>query len=428
VFQKAPGRFASPPGELSFLPSVAWASSPCALVPPHILRPVPRIALFTDTLADVNGVSRFVRALALHAPDLHILTSTRRHVPAAPNIHNVHPMLSCRMPGYAMLDLSVPRPGALAARALNPDVVHVSTPGPVGLAGRRFAMRHGLPLVGTYHTDFPAYVEHLFDDVALTAAAARVLRWFYAPFDRVLVRSAGVIPRVAALGIPPDRIVALTPGIDTDRFHPRHRDPAIWSTLPGVRPSSVKALYVGRLSVEKNLAMLARIWPRIYSAASTRGVDTQLLLVGDGPYRATMERQIGGHAACFLGFRHGDQLSRLYASSDLFLFPSATDTLGQAVMEAQSSGVPAIVMDEGGPREIVQHGRTGLVVGTPTELRIAALSLILSPERRSAMSAAAREHLAPMTIARSVDHFLALHAQGPKNKPGHTLACGPARR
>ena len=396
--------------------------------------PVPRIALFTDTLADINGVARFVQALAAHAPDIHILTSTRHAVPIAPSIHNIPPLLACNMPGYALLDLALPSPGALLARAavLRPDAVHVSTPGPVGLAGRRFALRHRLPLIGTYHTDFPAYVDHLFDDAALTAVAACALRRFYAPFDRVLVRSAEVTSRVAALGIHTDRIIALRPGIDTDRFHPRHRDRSIWSTFPGIRAPSIKLLYVGRVSVEKNLPMLARIWPRLRAAAHTRGLDTQLIIIGDGPYRVAMQRDLATHDAVFLGFRHGDDLARLYASSDLFLFPSTTDTLGQAVMEAQASGLPAIVSDQGGPCEIVVHDRTGLVLGAAQDWCAAALALITDPTRRARMSIAARDRLAPMTIARSVQHFLHLHEfnyeQFQKHKPGHALARGPARR
>ncbi len=465
MFQKAPGRFASPPGELSFLPRdmgfpahaplfrgtgilpVSGAHNAHAItaravraadsqLPPYPAPPVPRIALFSDTLTDINGVARFVRALAAHAPNIHVLTSTRRASPAAPNIHNAPPLLALPMPGYPRLDLALPRPGALAARAaaLRPDIVHVSTPGPVGLAGRRFALCHNLPLIGTYHTDFPAYIGHLFDDAALAHAARHCVRRFYAPFDRVLVRSAGFAPRLAEVGIAPDRITHLRPGIDTDRFHPRHRDPtgAIWRSAPGVRPASIKALYVGRVSVEKNLPMLTRLWPHIRVAAAQHAIDTQLLIVGDGPYRAAMQRDLAAQGACFLGFRHGDELSRLYASSDLFLFPSTTDTLGQAVMEAQASGLPAIVTDQGGPREIVEHGRTGLVLGEPAQWRTAALTLITDAPRRARMGAAARAHLAPMTIARSVEHFIALHVDAiatfQKYKPGHALARGPARR
>ncbi len=390
---------------------------------------MPRIALFTDTLSDINGVARFVTALAAHAHEIHILTSTRRPVPAAANIHNIPPLLACRMPGYPVLDLAIPNHRDLSARAaaLRPDAIHISTPGPVGLAGRRFALRHNLPLIGTYHTDFPAYIDHLFDDAAFTRLSAVIVRRFYTPFDRVLVRSPGFAPRLAEVGITSDRIVALQPGIDTNHFHPGHRDPALWRAFPTIRPASIKLLYVGRISIEKNLPMLVRIWPRLRSAALAHRLDTQLLIVGDGPYRPPMQRELAAHDAHFLGFRHAAELSAIYASSDLFLFPSTTDTLGQAVMEAQSSGLPAIVTDQGGPREIIEHNRTGLALAASADWCAAALSLIEDASLRARMSLAARERIAPLTIARSVAHFLELHDVA-KNKPGHALARGPARR
>lgn len=390
---------------------------------------MPRIALFTDTLSDINGVARFVTALAAHSPDIHILTSTRRPIPAAANIHNIPPLFSCRMPGYPLLDLAIPNHRDLFTRAaaLRPDAVHISTPGPVGLAGRRFAFRHNLPLIGTYHTDFPAYIDHLFNDAALTRLSAAMVRRFYAPFDRVLVRSSGFAPRLAEVGISCDRVVALQPGIDTSHFHPRHRDPELWRGFPNIRPASIKVLYVGRISIEKNLPMLARIWPRLRASALAGTIDTQLIIIGDGPYRPAMQRDLAAHDAHFLGFRYAAELAAIYASSDLFLFPSTTDTLGQAVMEAQSSGLPAIVTDQGGPREIIEHGRTGLALGESGDWCAAAIALIADAPRRARMSLAARERIAPLTIARSVAHFLELH-EFVKNKPGHALARGPARR
>jgi glycosyltransferase involved in cell wall biosynthesis len=214
------------------------------------------------------------------------------------------------------------------------------------------------------------------------------------------------------LGIPPDRVVPLTPGIDTDAFHPRFRDPdgTLRRILPVLRERSVKVLYVGRLSVEKNLPFLARVWPRIRCAA-----DAQLLIVGDGPYRAAMQRDLARHDAHFLGFRHASELSALYASADLFLFPSATDTLGQAVLEAQSSGLPAIVSDRGGPCEFVVHETTGLVLPAPpahdAEDRwiAGAQRLIADPVLRARMALAARAAIAPRTFARSFDRFWSVH-------------------
>lgn len=384
-----------------------------------------RVCLFTDTLADVNGVSRFIRNVADQAlargVELHAITSTRLECPGRPNIHNPRPPLSRPMPGYPQLGLVVPpvrRLHELADR-LRPDVVHVSTPGPVGLAGRRWARKRGVPLVGTYHTDFPAYIDHLFDDRALTWACGRVMRWFYRPFARIFTRSADYGAALERMGMARERIVRLLPGIDTDTFDPRFRDNsgAVWTACPGVRPASVKVLYVGRVSVEKNLPMLTRVWPAVESGARRLGLDAQLLIVGDGPYRERMHAELdaAGADARFLGFRHGPELSAIYASSDVFVFPSTTDTLGQAVMEAQSAGLPVLVTDRGGPAEVVDDGRTGFVLtadpGASDRWVRTLLGLIQSPDLRRSMGRAAHEKVRPMSIAHSFTHFWNVHEQ-----------------
>ncbi len=396
--------------------------------------PTPRVALFTDTIADVNGVSRFVNALAAHAPErLHVLACTRLGSPARPNVHISPPLYARPLPGYAAIDLAIPRPGALErlADAIAPDVVHVSTPGPVGLIGRRYALRRGLPLVGTFHTDFPAYIERLLDDPVLTRLGEGVLRWFYAPFDLVIARSPASVPSLRRAGIAGSRIACLPPGVDADGFHPRHRDAGgtIWGSVGGVRGNSIKVLYVGRVSVEKNLPMLARLWARVRGECVRRGHDAQLVVVGGGPHLSAMRQTLAGHDACFAGFRHGGELATLYASSDMFVFPSTTDTLGQAVMEAQASGLAAIVSDLGGPGTIVEHDRTGLVLSTACDdgWIEGLVRLITGSGERTAMGAAARARLAPMTIRASVGRFLRLHAEAwQRHKPGRALARGPA--
>jgi glycosyltransferase involved in cell wall biosynthesis len=396
----------------------------------------PRIAVFTDTIADINGVARFVHALAHCAPEhIHVLSSTRLGPPALANIHIARPFLTRPMPGYPTLHLVLPSAPELIrlADAIAPDAVHVSTPGPIGWVGRWYALKRGLPLIGTFHTDFPAYIAQLFDDPILCRASEFVLRRFYSPFNLALARSPASLSTLAQIGISSNRVACLPPGIDTDTFHPRFRDDAgsIWSSVPHARPRSTKVLYVGRLSVEKNLPMLTRMWPQVRAKCQEQRIDAQIIIIGDGPYRPQMQRDLEHHDACFAGFRHGSDLSTLYASSDLFVFPSTTDTLGQAVMEAQASGLPAIVTTEGGPVYIVKHNHTGLICApnNTDHWTSAILSLIADPARRAAMSHAARTHVAPMTIAASIQSFLDLHAGAlQKHKPGRALARGPARR
>ncbi len=380
-----------------------------------------RLLLFTDTLADVNGVSRFIRNAAQqareHSLDLAVLTSTRLPMPEGANLRNVPPRWARAMPGYPNLELAFPPAGRLLrfAESFKPDAIHVSTPGPVGLVGRRAAARLRVPLLGVYHTDFPAYIEHLFNHESLTWLCQRTMAWFYAPFARVFTRSDEYAAAVASLGVARDRVVTLRPGIRTQDFHPRFRDPSIWNSLDPPEsassgPPPCRVLYVGRVSVEKNLPLLSDAWRRTRSLVPAHR-DARLLVVGDGPYRAAMERDLIGAGARFLGFRHGEELSRIYASADLFAFPSLTDTLGQVVMEAQASGLPVLVSDQGGPRGFVRDGVAGRVLpgADPSAWAAAITSLVADPARRHAMGAAAHASMQEYSMARSFEHFWGVH-------------------
>jgi glycosyltransferase involved in cell wall biosynthesis len=376
-----------------------------------------RVCLFTDTLGDVNGVSRFIRGVAERAQstgrELLVATSTRFEVPDRANIVNFAPRAAARMPKYEHLELAWPPARAMRewAGRVKPDAVHVSTPGPVGMVGRGVAIKLGVPLLGVYHTDFPAYVEHLFEDRVCTWLTSAFMRWFYRPFSRVFTRTKEYAWALEGLGIAPHRIVALKAGIDVETFHPRHKDGSVWDRL-GVGPG-VKVLYVGRVSVEKNLPMLARAWKlvRHRSTEEPSISGTRLIVVGDGPYKAQMERELEGADAVFLGFRHGQELSAIYAGSDLFVFPSTTDTLGQVVMEAQASGLPVLVSDVGGPKEVVRDGETGFVLPA-ADARAWARSIAAmaaDQDLRERMGAAADAAVRPMSIGASFEHFWEVH-------------------
>jgi glycosyltransferase involved in cell wall biosynthesis len=377
-----------------------------------------KVCLFTDTLGDVNGVSRFIRTAgdtaAAHGRDLTIITSTRLTMPAGAHFINFDPLYARRMPMYEHLEIAVPPWFAMgrAVAAMKPDAIHVSTPGPVGTAGRRIARKLGVPLLGTYHTDFPAYLEHLSHDSVLGAMTAGVMKWFYAPFDRIFSRSEEYIDAMVAVGLDRARMRRLRPGMDTTAFRPEFRDPAIWTRL-GVddRPGVVRVLSCGRVSVEKNLPLLTRAWIKARETLRGRGVEARLVVVGDGPYLAAMRAALGGADADFVGFRHGRELSTIYASCDLFAFPSETDTLGQVVMEAQASGLPALVSDIGGPKSIVVDGVTGRVIrgGGEAAWAAAMADLVADAERRRRMGAEGYRHLQGFGFLASFEHFWGEH-------------------
>lgn len=369
-----------------------------------------RVCLFTDTLGDVNGVSRFIQNAARCAldsgRDLRVLTSTRFEIPAQDNIINFPPLAAPRMPKYENLELAFPpmRTMIRAVRQLRPDAIHISTPGPIGTVGRIAARKLRIPMLGVYHTDFPAYIDHLFQEEVLTQLCSTVMTLFYRRFARIFTRSDDYAKSLMSLGIARDRITRLLPGIDTSIFHSRFKNTAIWNSL-GI-PHGIKVIYCGRVSVEKNLPFLVKVWQQL-----PPNLGVQLIVIGDGPYRAQMQRELPD--AYFLGFKKGVELSTLYASADLFIFPSTTDTLGQVVMESQSSGLPVLVTNEGGPKEVVRHGETGLVLSArdPGAWVRAIVDLVNDEPRRRAWGTAAHEFIQPMSIAHSFDHFWQVHEE-----------------
>lgn len=378
-----------------------------------------RVSLFTDTLGDVNGVCRFIQNVAEMAErtgrDLEVITSTRLPVPTRSNIYNFTPLVARAIPKYENLELVLP-PLTKIRRHLGshqPDVIHISTPGPMGLIGYIAARMLRVPVLGVYHTDFPAYIDQLFDDHAMTWTTQQYMNWFYRPFKAIFTRSTDYADRLVSLGLPREKMTALAPGVDTSVFDRKYRDRSIWSRYPGAAADDdvVRVLYVGRVSVEKNLPLLNTVWKRAAGKLRESGAKAQLVIVGDGPYRETMERELDGRAVVFLGFRHAQELSALYASSDLFVFPSVTDTLGQVVMESQASGLPVLVSDVGGPKEVVDNGTTGFVLPTdrPDLWADHIVALATDATKRRAMGDAAFESMQRLSIERSFEHFWSVH-------------------
>ena len=214
----------------------------------------------------------------------------------------------------------------------------------------------------------------------------RYMRWLYNHCDRVLVPSAATRALMAEAGTPEGRIGFWGRGVDTQLFHPERRSPELrerWRAH-GERPV---LLYVGRVSFEKGVDQL----PGLHERLIRLGIDHRLVVVGEGPYRAELARACPG-ALC-LGMLGKEELAEAYASADVFVFPSRTDTAGNVVLEAQASGLPVLVSDAGGPREHIVSGETGLVCGArPHDWTVGAGSLLTDRERRRRMSVAARTH------------------------------------
>jgi glycosyltransferase involved in cell wall biosynthesis len=256
--------------------------------------------------------------------------------------------------------------------------IHVATPGPLGLAALAISKIMKIPISGTYHTAIPQYAHILTGDPSIEELVWRYTAWFYDQLNLILVPSGSTERELIGKGIDPKKISLFPRGVDTGRFHPSKRNETFLKERfnAGEGP---KILYVGRISKEKDLHILAEAF---LSLAQTLE-SVELVIVGDGPYLKELSDLLAGSPCIFTGFREGEELSTIYASCDLFAFPSATDTFGNVVLEAQASGLPVIVTNSGGPQENMIPHKTGLVVQAgDVESLLNALKFLLSDRAR----------------------------------------------
>ncbi|MFL6539272.1 MAG: glycosyltransferase [Chthoniobacterales bacterium] len=318
-------------------------------------------AWFTDTLEDVNGVSTTIRKMAAAAQEageeLVVVTSrgdlTVDQIPIA----NFKPIGEFELPEYELQKLSFPPILQILEyiqRERFTEII-ISTPGPIGLTGLLAAKMLNLRKTGIYHTDFPEYIRILTEDSFLENLGWTYMRWLYGQQDTVFVNSEQYRRSWIEKGIEPEKLQILPRGLDTELFRPDKRDENFWDRFGKIGAKEVRLLYVGRVSKEKDLEILASSYRQLRDS----DLPVRLYIVGDGPYAEAMAALLPD--AAFTGYLSGEDLAMAYASADLFVFPSTTDTFGNVIIEAQASGLPVIVSDAGGPQELVEHNVDGLV-------------------------------------------------------------------
>lgn len=362
-------------------------------IPQGTSRERQKIGLFTDTLNEINGVAITIRRLIETARErgieLVVITSGAGGTAFNNGVMNFSPVGECALPEYPDLKLSFPpildvieyfeREGFTR--------IHASTPGTMGLLALLIGKLMNIPISGTYHTDIPQYVRDLSNDAFLENVAWNYMIWFYSQMEEVMVPSTSTRGQLISKGLTAEKVKPLPRWVDTGIFAPSKKEEAFWKRhgLNG----EMTLLYVGRVSKEKNLKLLADAFKEVVDG----GIRSALAIVGDGPYRKELEGELAGYHTVFTGFLSGRDLSAAYASSDVFVFPSVTDTFGNVVLEAQASGLPVIVSDSGGPRELVVNGSTGLVVksGSKEALVDAMKSLIQDEAMRKTMGVNARK-------------------------------------
>lgn len=317
-------------------------------------------AWFTDTLEDVNGVATTIRKMtsagAAAGKELVVVTSRSDLRVCDIPIKNFPPIGEFELPEYELQKLSFPPILQMldyVQRERFTEII-ISTPGPVGLTGLLAAKMLNLQTSGIYHTDFPQYIRILTEDSFLESMAWRYMHWFYGQLDTVFVNSEEYRQSWIKRGFDPAKLKILPRGLDTELFHPARRDPTFFEKF-GVTNGEVRLLYVGRISREKDLDLLAAAYRRLRN----EGLPIELFVVGHGPYSEAFAKSLP--EAHFTGYLAGEELASAYASADIFVFPSTTDTFGNVILEAQACGVPVVISDSGGPKELVQDKANGLI-------------------------------------------------------------------
>jgi glycosyltransferase involved in cell wall biosynthesis len=317
-------------------------------------------AWFTDTLEDVNGVATTIRKMtaagAAAGKELVVVASRSNLQLSDIPIKNFPPIGEFELPEYELQKLSFPPILQMLdyiQRERFTEII-ISTPGPVGLTALLAAKMLNLQTSGIYHTDFPQYIRILTEDSFLESVAWGYMHWFYGQVDTVFVNSEEYKQSWIKRGFDPAKLKILPRGLDTELFHPSRRDSAFFEKF-GASNGEVRLLYVGRISKEKDLDLLADAYRRL----RREGLPVQLFVVGHGPYSEALAKSLP--EAFFTGYLRGKKLAAAYASADIFVFPSTTDTFGNVILEAQASGLPVVVSDSGGPKELVAHKTNGLI-------------------------------------------------------------------
>jgi glycosyltransferase involved in cell wall biosynthesis/predicted metal-dependent phosphoesterase TrpH len=353
----------------------------------------PRVALIADGIEAMHGVTHTIEQLrerGVPGFEVEVVGTdpwVDRRLPAA---------TSLQVPFYEGMTLGVPGLPDLAETLAEGryDLVHVTAPGPAGIAASLLSRVSGTPLVASYHTELAAYAGVRSGDDSLQALSTAALGAFYRAPSRVLSPSPAADRSLLGFGLQEGQIDRWERGVDVARFDPAKADRDAY-------PGELRVLYAGRLTSEKGVDLLAESFLRAHRADPR----LHLLLAGGGPEEGELRSRLGEHAT-FLGWLEGEDLARAYAGADLFLFCSRTDTYGQVVLEAGASGLPVVAVGEGGPAALIQNRHTGILCRPdPDHLAGAVLQLASSPTLRKRLGEAAVRNAAGHSWGRALEQL-----------------------
>ena len=357
---------------------------------PESATQTPKVAVLSDSLDSTNGVAIGLRRLADEARrsdlDFQLVGLGKgSHVETDDaGVVRIPAIFEHAFEEYPEMTFGIPNVPSLLQYVQDEgiELIQCSTPGPMGFAGLLVGRLLNIPVAGQYHTDVPEYVERLCDDPALGAIVSKVTGWFFSAMDSVLTPSQAIKEKMIAMGVPADKIQQVPRGIDLRTFSPELRQHNAFADF-GLN-GEPKILYVGRISREKNLDPMFAAAERIHAKIPA----AKLILVGDGPYAQALKARYQDKPwVVFTGEKFGKELATLYASSDVFVCPSETETFGNVVVEAQAAGLPVVVANKGGACEQVAAGKSGIIVDASVvrELESALLTLLTDKSQRIEM-------------------------------------------
>ncbi|HWT76517.1 MAG TPA: glycosyltransferase family 1 protein [Mobilitalea sp.] len=314
-----------------------------------------KVALFADTyLPQINGVTNTLSKL-LHyyeASGIEYKVFAPKYYEKEPE-HNIERFLSMKFIFYPENRVALPNSFRIASvlSDFQPDIIHIMTEFSMGLAGLNYGKKHGIPTISNYTTNFSIYADY-YNIQFLKQPLWNYFRWFHTQNDITLCPSVAAQKLLLSNGIPNTRLFSR--GIDFKSFHPMHRNNELRKQL-GITGKTA-FLYVGRVSAEKDLDILCKAYQSIHSKYRDQAV---MIITGDGPYLEQCRSALPPDTI-FTGYLRGKDLSEIYASCDIFVCPSSSETFGNVILEAMASGIPVIGADAGGVGEVIRHGETGL--------------------------------------------------------------------
>jgi len=389
-----------------------------------------RVTIVTETFApEVNGVANtlghLVRGLRSRGIQVQLIRPGQgKSDNGADQVDDLLRLPGLPIPGYGSLRFGLPVSGRIskALKHFNPQAIYVATEGPMGWAAVRAARASGIRVISGFHTNFHQYIEH-YRLGWLENLAYRYLRYFHNRTAATLVPTGNQGKQLASHGF--DNVHVLSRGVDSSLFSPQKRDNALRERW-GTRPDDVVLICVGRIAAEKNLELALETYRRL----RTTDERVRLVLVGDGPLLASIREQHPEIICC--GMQRGEDLAAHYASGDIFLFPSLTDTFGNVVTEAMASGLAVVSFDYAAGHEHIRHGENGMLAPfADSESFIpGAATLLDSPNMLRTLRTNARNRALAIGWERIVDEF-SQHLEGVRQEDlnhGHEQDSAAAKR